>query len=132
MLATNKQKVLIHKLIRSKGIDEDTYRAMLQARYGVQSSRYLTRAQAADFIEELLGKKRRFDLPPGSITERQLKMLEALWKEKSDLKTLGSLDRWLQKIFGVTSRYELDYKTAGKAIGILHRKFWQRKQEGVK
>ncbi len=128
-LATRKQKIFIHQLVRRRGIDEDTYREMLQQRYGVRSAKYLTRAQAADFIEELLGKKRRYNLPPGAITERQLKKLEALWKQKSELGTMAALDRWLGRIFGVASRYELDYKSAGKAIGILERTFVERKRE---
>jgi len=48
--ATEKQKKLIKKLVKERGIEDAEYRRLLKERYGVSSSLCLSRDEASDFI----------------------------------------------------------------------------------
>lgn len=91
-MATHKQLARIHILKQERGMNDEDYREFLQSRFGVGSSKDLTRPQALDAIEALGGEKRkrlkgRFESDPGKrdgfATPRQLRMLEAMWEEVS-------------------------------------------------
>ena len=53
--ASEKQRRLIKKLQRERGIDDREYRKWLQERYGVSSSLCLSKEEAGDFIRFLQG-----------------------------------------------------------------------------
>ena len=46
----------IHTVLSRNAIDDETYRWLLKNRYGVTSSKSLTRAQAGDLLDHLSGK----------------------------------------------------------------------------
>ena len=70
-----KQKTVIKMAVGKLLIDDETYRDMLQERYGVRSCTKLTFNQASEFIKELEGKG--FTLLPGKKQEKQEKATQA-------------------------------------------------------
>ena len=60
---TPQQVRAIHAAKSRAGMDEDAYRAMLHDRYGVTSSKHLTRRQASELLTRFGAKLPR---PPGS------------------------------------------------------------------
>lgn len=116
--AINKRQIkLIHTLIHAIGMDDDTYRAMLEARAGVRSSLNLTYANARTLIEDLegeaveLGVWKRHHWPaetgrlkyedlghrPGMASPAQLRMIEAMWKEVSYQETDEEKERAMRR-----------------------------------
>lgn len=98
----------IHTAIHKLGIDDDTYRAMLQERFRAQSCKELSWRQAEELLEHLNGGTRdqgsgtrktrssRFPVPgsrslkhqdmdgrPGFANGAQLRLIDALWSQVS-------------------------------------------------
>lgn len=113
----------LHATINTIGMDDDTYRAMLQSRYRAKSCKDLTWRQAEELLESLNGNPpqppfgkggsgRRGDLPysdldgrPGMASGAQCRMIAAMWSEVSRMPTAAEKERalggFLKRITGV-------------------------------
>ncbi len=89
------QLKIIHSLVRDLGCTDDEYRDMLYSQFKVNSSKHLSDDDARTFIlclKEKLGiaggkKWDHLAGRPGSATPAQLRMLEAMWKEVSKMRS---------------------------------------------
>jgi len=132
----------LHALINRIGIDDGTYRAMLWERYQVETSKSLTAAQAESLIAELetgavkLGcwqprsaygrtKYRELADRPGMASPKQIRMIEAAWRDvswaKTDEKRASSLRKFMRKIVGVDALQFLDSVQARKIYNAIER-----------
>lgn len=127
-LASNKLAV-IHVAKARLGLDDDSYRLLLARVAGVTSSRDLDgpgfdavmrELQAAgftsDFTRENLGRR------AGMASPGQIAKIRSLWSDYTDgAGTEASLDKWLERIFKVSSLRFVTADTAPKVIGALVR-----------
>ena len=99
LLINAKQKVVIKMAQGKLQIDDETYRGMLDERFGVRSCTKLTFNQASEFIEELEGKG--FTLIPGPSKAKRERTLPA----KGSRPPISRTD---SKIVGLATRGELE------------------------
>jgi len=135
-MPTRKDLAKIHIAKKELGLNDDTYRAMLQNIAGENSAKNLTPLGAAKVIAHLRScgwKPRRGGalFPPkkyedmedrsGMASPSQLRKIEAIWAEVcySPNNPEGSLRRFLYKRFRVSDVRFLDLETAGKVIEAL-------------
>ncbi|WP_298434481.1 regulatory protein GemA [Geobacter sp.] len=108
----------IHATIGKLGLDDDTYRAMLQDRYHVGSCKDLTWRQAEELLDSLNGKGfsrspasaprsrwSELDGRPGMASGAQCRKIAAMWAEVSrmsgDEERERALWSFLRRIVGV-------------------------------
>jgi hypothetical protein len=125
----------IKTLQRAAGVDEESYRAMLDG-YGVESCKNLTLTQAAEvisFLQKLAGqdnrksenqgsgfKKRYDDLGSrvGKATPKQLRMLEAMWmgvtRQRNRNDAISAYHAWLRNRFSVSLPEWIEDDQVGK------------------
>lgn len=132
---------MIHALRNRLGIDEPTYRDML-ADYGVTSCAddAFTKPQAADLISKLESQainagvwEKRSNAPKSGITPKQLGKIKAIWKEVSyapDDEKEKALDKFVQRITGVTFAKWLSREDVPKVLAALTRMQKQAKGDG--
>ncbi len=137
---TNLQKTLIHLGISELGIDDETYRLMLQERCGVATCTKLQYAQASAFIDELVKKgfkiKRRLRprRPRGANLEYlpskgELGIIEHL-RHDIQWRVHDGYHRWIQKFLGRT--YIRTSREAQKVIEALKAMKKRQQAEFVK
>lgn len=135
-MATNKQKAQIHILKDELGLTEDEYRAML-AGYGVSSSADddFTIRKAADFINILRREKaarenvgaggyhgwgkNKYEYlrprPANMADPKQLRKIEAMWRDLADNPSDAALERFLYRQTGIKNIVWLE-KPHAKAV----------------
>lgn len=123
LLVTNDQIKKIKTLQGRLGIDDDTYREILFNNYNVNTCKKLNRKQAKEILDawskdaEKQGnwtnhkksfQKHKYDnlgYRKGMASPKQLRMIEAIWKDVSYVQDekarLEALDTFLSKHFGV-------------------------------
>lgn len=126
-----RQVKAIHAAIGKLGMDDDTYRATLQERFGVKSCKGLSWQQAEELLDHLNGKpakpriggkKRHADMDgrPGMASGAQCRMLEAMWSEVSRMSTAEEKERafgrFLKRIAGVDGLRFLEGKQVEKVV----------------
>ncbi len=133
---TKDQIRALHTIRRRVLPDEETYRAMLQDRCGVQSTKDLSKLQAKRLIDELNGNQRRKACPKGldrrlCITVSQLAMLRDI------LAQCGIRDeaaaRWARRAMAYTDHRErtitnIDQLTKAEARKLIQQAramYWQ-------
>jgi hypothetical protein len=152
-MSDNKQKAMIHQLSGKLNLDKELYREILQDRYKVNSSKDLTYRQASDFISYL--KKQALDAGvwerkksfqkhkysnlghrEGMASPKQLRMIEALWKEVSyvqdETARLEALNTFLSKHFGVDKLIWVESNMVGKVKRTLEQMKVQKAQKEEK
>ena len=100
-------------------MDDETYRDLLETRFGVKSCKELTRAEANQLLTHLYGgaKKRRRrpsrkrqaagrPAPAGAnvvamVTQKQLQLIDGLARE-IEWRAGGGLDAWMKASYGIT------------------------------
>ncbi|MEA5113222.1 MAG: regulatory protein GemA [Geobacteraceae bacterium] len=134
--ASGKQIKAIHALKTAIGMDDSSYRLLLQEFAGITTSKALNMGQAEELIEDLKCKAgqqawtrkeggQHSDLAgrPGMATPAQLRMIEAIWKkvsraEDTEART-KALRAFIQRIAKVSDLRFLDREGAGKIINAL-------------
>ncbi|ABK99992.1 regulatory protein GemA [Pelobacter propionicus] len=141
----------IHTQLHILGVSDENYRAALESRFGVTTCKDLTLAQAKSFIDELqelahktdqerysreraaararaeAGTPKRFDEldnRPGMASAAQLRKIEAMWTDISDVPDPAAraraLRRFLLRIAKVSDLRFLDDQMAGWVINALN------------
>lgn len=146
------QKTRIKMLQKCLGIDNETYREMLFAGYGVNSCTALTRRQAKELIDawekqgkelgvwtktkKSFNKNRYHDRPEieGMASNAQLRKLEAMWKDVSRIKDdeqarRAAFNTFLSNHFGVDDIIWVESNMAGKIITTLEKMKAQKVQK---
>jgi len=143
--ATNEQKdkvqmiKKIHALKSALALSEDEYRLTLFHNFRVASSKDLTISQSEELIRELEkeavqkgvwqkfeGKNRfeSFGQRPGMASPAQLRKIEALWKDVSDLKDskarAKALRTFLNRHFKIADLRFLDQTATQKVVYVLN------------
>ncbi len=141
---TPQQIKLIHTLVSRLGMDDEAYRDMLEANFGVRSSKELAEPEAALLINTLQAKavemgvwkrnRKKYDhlagRPGPYATPAQLRLLEAEWRKVSRARDpQKALQKFLQNKFGIGRLEWLDRKTAAKAIYVIKQMQTQNKKE---
>lgn len=147
-----KQIKKIHALKNQIGMDDDTYRAALNAQYGVQSCKDLTFVHAARFITDLEQKaglvsgngrnppgnsyRRKYENlreRDGMATPRQLRKIEAMWAGVSRAETeearAAALRHFLKRIVGLEDLRFLESWQVRKVINALEAMEKQKHKE---
>lgn len=134
--ASGKQIKVIHALKNAIGMDDASYRLLLQELAGVNSSKALTMGQAEELIEDLKvkagqqawtrkegGRHENLAGRPGMATPAQLRKIEAAWGEVSRAENAEArakaLRTFIQRIAKVSDVRFLDREGAGKVINAL-------------
>ena len=134
----------IHTIINILKIDDDTYRAALDSRFGVTTCKDLSLSQAQAFLRELeeLSIKLYHQSPepqnvekqterfsdlegrPGMATPPQLRMIESMWQGISFIPDQDARNRalrsFIQRIAKVADMRFLDREGASKVINALN------------
>lgn len=127
-LLSAKQIALLHVAKRQLGLDDDSYRAILKAKAGVESAADLSFPGFYEVIEHFgrLGfkstwKKRNFGARRGMASPSQIGLIRGLFAEWADSAddVDTALNNWLSHSFGVTALRFVDEHVAGKAITAL-------------
>ena len=141
---TPRQIKLIHTLVSRLGLDEETYRDMLEANFCVRSSKELMEPEAAILINTLQAKavemgvwkrnRKKYDhlaQRPGTYaTPAQLRLLESLWLQVSRARDPHTaLQNFIRKKFGIGRLEWLDRKTAAKAIYVVKQMIQNKKEK---
>jgi phage gp16-like protein len=147
-----KQIKKIHVMKKELGMDDDLYRATLNAQYGVNTCKDLTYIQAARFIAGLdqktgagnrhtrtnQGNKAKHENlrgRDGMATPRQLRKIEAMWADVSRADTeeakATALRHFLKRIVGIENLRFLEGWQVKKVINALEamQSNKQRKEE---
>lgn len=129
----------IHALKGRLGMDDDVYRARLDARFGVRTCKHLSEAQADEFLQELedaaiaagvwqaTGRRRYRNLSgrdSDMATPAQLRKIEAMWAEVSRIKDdpaarRRALDRYCRRIVGIDRLVWLEKQHVQKVVKAL-------------
>ena len=121
---TGVQIAIVHIAKNKIGMTEDEYRALL-SNYGVEHSNELSYNQFLDimavfkksgFNKEKSGLSEYERVKLGLATEKQIAMIKGMWMEKSRIKTIRSLESFINRIVGKISLNILTYKDARKVI----------------
>lgn len=136
MVAT-KRIAVVHVARRTLGMDDATYRRVLQERGGVDSAKDLDDEGFAAVMEYFTAcgfrstwTKRTFGPErPGRASPRQIEMIKGLWQRYSGSDDTNALDRWIESSYGVTSLRFATQEIASKAINGL--KAMVRRTEGA-
>ncbi len=124
----------IHSVKNALGLTDTQYRLALE-QYHVYSSTQLTESQAAQFISELENiavskgkwsrpwrKYQHLDGRTGMATAKQLRMIEAMWKDVSRAATnanrAAALNVFLKR-FGADSLENVEYHAVGNIVHAL-------------
>jgi hypothetical protein len=141
----------IHTQLHMLGVSDENYRAALESRFGVTTCKDLTLTQAKSFIDELqalahkklqedysrkraaaraeaeAAKPKRFDEldnRPGMASGAQLRKIEAMWADLSDVPDPAAkaraLRRFIMRIAKVADLRFLDGQMAGWVINALN------------
>ena len=153
MTITNEQKKTIHTLKNALSMDDETYRETLWLGYKVESSVKLTRRQARELIDTLKKsavqagrwqnnrsfRKYKYDnlgYRDGMASPRQLRMIEALWKDVSFVQDeqarLEALEVFLSNHFGVDKIIWIEATMVGKIKKTLEQMKAQKAQKEEK
>ncbi|HKI99602.1 MAG TPA: regulatory protein GemA [bacterium] len=122
---TPKQLALLHVAKARLGLDDETYRDLLEDEAGVRSARDLDYAGFSAVMRRLerLGfhSRRQLNVPfrPGMATGAQLNYLIALWHRYTGRRDERGLDTWLRKQCGAADLLALDRAGAHKALVAL-------------
>jgi hypothetical protein len=140
----------IHALANALAIDEDTYRAALESRFGASTSKALTLREAGKLIDEWEyeairqhvwrqseAREKFMKRPyiPGMATPSQLRLIDTLWQEVSreviQEKRDKNLRHYIQRIAKVADVRFLTSDAARKVITAIKKmqKFYQYDQE---
>lgn len=117
---TKAQRAKIYAVCREQAIDSDLLHELVYAETGCSSLKDLSSGQALQVIDRLEGRS----TPPGMVTAKQKRFLEALLKEVGWKLSDGSAD-WARLEAFIQNRYKVDSlkwltsKTAGKVIEAL-------------
>ena len=128
-----RQIKVVHAIAGRLELGDDLYRGILADRYRAESSKELTRAQAADFIKHLkslaeakgvsLRRRKKYSLRPGMATPKQLYKIEAMWRDVSRQKTNAAREKALRQFllnrFGIESPEFIPRDAPGKIIATL-------------
>lgn len=146
----NWQIRIIHELKNILVIENDTYIALLNGQYGKDSSKDLSFFEASDLMHILTGKaielglwetkkerRTRFEdvqKKSGLASPRQMRMIEAMWVDRSYMRTLkekrDSLNVFLAGIVKTDSLENLKKSDVPKVINaLLNMKIRRRKNE---
>lgn len=136
-MSTMDQLRVIHGLRRTLGCTDDEYRGMLLDGFNVESSKLLTDDQARNFILKLRDRlgyapsgahgPRKFEHlagRPGQATPAQLRMLEAMWKDVSKVRSVKDREEamvaLLKNRFGISGGLAwLERKDVQKVVKLL-------------
>lgn len=122
-MSTPRQRQQIGYMRKLLGLDDDTYRDMLNNTYGVHSSKELTKEQASEYLDRLrdIGKETGVFKPklkysfnkykynnlgddPYRATPAQLRKVEAMWygisRQTTDEARAEALNKMIKKITG--------------------------------
>ena len=131
----------IHILAQQLGLDEETYRDMLQAVTGRRSCRELSRWQASEVLRHLercgacqrqAPRPRKYDElddRPRMASPAQLRMIEALWAEIARGDPTRTLRRFLFRAWKVSDvRFLQDWQASEviEAIKAIHKRYLGR------
>ena len=125
-MPSRKQTSIIHVAKKQLGLDDDTYRDILQLHCGVSSSKDLTQAGVKRLMSRFRelgfndGKEgKRYGKRAGMATPNQIRYVRDLWRSyhgKDDDRALG---RWMARSFGVSDLRFLDNKVVNSVINAL-------------
>ena len=110
------------------GLDDATYRGILAAEAGVDSSRQLglegfdrvmARFKQLGFVSDWTARTFGHGRAPGMASPGQVDLIRHLWREWSDNGSDAGLDHWLEHTFAVSSLRFLDAAGARNAITAL-------------
>jgi hypothetical protein len=127
-MISRKQIALIKIAVKRLGLDDETYRGILAAEAGVDSSRDLdlegfdrvmARFKRLGFVSDWSKRTFGADRAPGMASPAQVDLIRHLWREWSDNAGGAGIDRWLEGHFSVSSLRFLDAGGAQKAITAL-------------
>lgn len=123
---TPKQLALLHVAKARLGLDDETYRDLLEDEAGVRSARDLDYAAFSAVMRRLerLGFHSRTrsvlpQRPPGMASAAQIDYLRALWRRYTGRTDERGLDTWLRKQTGAADLLALDRAGAHKALVAL-------------
>jgi Bacteriophage Mu, GemA protein len=122
---TPRQLALLHVAKASLGLDEESYRDLLERESGVRSARDLDPEGFRAVVRRLerLGfhARRRDTLPerPGMASAAQRDYIRALWRRYTGRSDEAGLDAWLRKQCGAAGLAALDRAGAHKALTAL-------------
>jgi Bacteriophage Mu, GemA protein len=120
-----RQLAVLHVAKARLGLDDETYRDLLESEAGVRSARDLDGAGFAAVMRRLerLGfhARRPAALPerPGMASAAQLDYLRGLWRRYTGRRDERGLDTWLRKQCGAADLAALDRAGAHKALTAL-------------
>ena len=122
-MTTETRSRLIHVAKRQLGLDDATYRHILQDVAGVQSSKDLDDGGFADVMDyfDRLGFRstsaaREFGHRRGMASPAQIGTIRKLWTEWATDGSEKSLNAWIERCFHVSSLRFLTNDNASKAI----------------
>lgn len=123
---TPKQFALLHVAKARLGLDDETYRDLLEDEAGVRSARDLDYAGFSAVVRRLdrLGFHARTrgalpERPPGMASAAQIDYLRALWRRYTGRADERGLDAWLRKQTGAADLLALDRRGAHVALVAL-------------
>ncbi|MFW6027279.1 MAG: regulatory protein GemA [bacterium] len=127
MKPTPKQIALVHVAKSRLGLDDDTYRDILDAYCGVTSARDLDR-EGFDLLMEVFAQmgfestsaKRNYGRRPGMATTGQIAYIRRLWADYTGGEgTELSLGKWMESKFKVSALRFLTKEHGQKVIAAL-------------
>ncbi len=125
---TRRQLALLHVAKARLGLDDETYRDLLEGETGVRSARdlddvgfraVLRRLRKLGFQPRAAGAVGRLADRPGMATARQLDYIRALWRRHAGADDAVHLRNWLRKRFGVDDLRFLDRRMAHETLVAL-------------
>jgi phage gp16-like protein len=120
---TNEQLALIHVAKKQLGLDDDTYRAILQKLGRVESAKQLDAAGFEAVLRyfnscgfESTWRKRNYGERPGMASPRQVALIRQLWREYTGGDDDAALNKWLERTCKLSALAFLTPKAAQDAI----------------
>jgi len=118
-----KRLAVIHIALEQVGLQDDLYRDILFANFGVKSSKELSAGQFVNLMGmfRYMGfeSKGVYGEREGMASSRQLGFIFWLWKKWTGGQRLDGLNRWLAKYHGVSHTRFLTQEKAAKVITAL-------------
>ncbi len=134
---TPKQIALLHVAKKQLGLDDETYRAVLQRVTGCDSAADLTQPGFTAAVKYFTSMgfrstwtKRSYGYRPTMATPPQVDLIRSLWAKflSREDENDGELNKWLDRFHKVSSLRFVDSKKASKVISAL-RNMNSRKQD---